>query len=246
MSSIVSGVLMSKSFPNGPEIKPCVCKVDGFRFDNHEFTHVVVVYNWAGYGSLMEPRKTQVGPSTLTVASNITRYRKRAGYSMRGLADEMSRQGFPMSHSVISQMENGARRIDVDELSRLAFVLDCPVTALLTPHDDDPEARIGTSARERDTALVALRRIHGELTSAPEWVQAQVDMATGATWRHQLKALDLAHDLAKSHDLDDADRLLTFMYGIITRERALHIAEQIRQERAEHLDTHESPTDGDD
>lgn len=94
----------------------------------------------------MAPKKPQLGASALTVAENVTRCRKRAGHTMRSLADEMTSHGFPMSHSVVSQMENGARRIDVDDLMALAFVLKTSPTSLLMPNTPGRDDQVTATA----------------------------------------------------------------------------------------------------
>lgn len=54
-----------------------------------------------------------------------------------------------MSHSVVSQMENGARRIDVDELVALAAALGTTPSYLLTPEYTPESVRvIGTGTQE--------------------------------------------------------------------------------------------------
>ena len=155
----------------------------------------------------------------MTVADNITRYRKGAGYTMRGLAEEMESRGFPMSHSVISQMENGARRIDVDDLSRLAYVLGCSVVSLLTPHNDDPEAKIGTSASEDDTALDAVARLYSPPSLRyPDWVEDSIHTATGAKWKYLQEGIDLVRKIPPGL-ADTVEMATTIASGVALSEQ---------------------------
>ncbi|MYR07460.1 helix-turn-helix domain-containing protein [Gordonia sp. SID5947] len=76
----------------------------------------------------MATRRVEIGPVGRTVAANVTRYRKRQGFTMRDLAEDLAQRRWPISASAISQIENGARRVDVDDLFALAIALDIPRT----------------------------------------------------------------------------------------------------------------------
>lgn len=172
-----------------------------------------------------EPKKrpkVQVGRTTETVAANITRYRKRAGLTMRGLAEKMSEHGFPMSHTTVSQLENGQRRIDVDDLSRLAYVLDCSESTLLTPHTEDPDEKVGTSANIRDTARMAVYRIYRYSPAEPEWIQVERDKATGAYWNQRLAGIQTAGTLSQVLGFFDekVDATLSAAYGHVAKKQA--------------------------
>ena len=167
----------------------------------------------------MAPTKPELGPSTKTVAENITRYRKRAGLTLRGVAEELTAHGHPTSHSVISQMENMGRRIDVDDLSRLAYVLDCSVAALLTPHVDDPDEEVGTTAAPDDTARSAVARIYRESPAMPTWIVESVDRVTGAKRRITFAALELVERIATTTGAQDVETAVTLAYGNVLRQQ---------------------------
>lgn len=92
------------------------------------------------YGSYMEQRQrgNPPGNTNAHVATNLRRARQSAGLDLRELASRIQRAGRAISHSAISKIENGERRVDVDDLVVFAYVLDTTPAALLTPPDDAP------------------------------------------------------------------------------------------------------------
>lgn len=125
-------------------------------------------------------------------------YRKRAGHSMRSLADEMAANGHKISHTAISQIENFQRRIDVDELVIIAAYVNASVMALLTPHDDDPDTEVGSAFSEQDTAKAVLYRTYRESPYFPEWVKEEIGEANGSTWKYIYEGAQLVGKLRES------------------------------------------------
>lgn len=168
-----------------------------------------------------QPRSGKRGATTQTVAQNIKYYRGKAGYTTRTLAEELTRIGFPVTHSVISQMENGRRRIDVDDLSWLAYALDTSVLALLLPIAEDENDVVGTSVIEEDTAGLAVARICQLRERYPEWMGDAIDKATGAYWRRQIQGIRYAGTLGKAlNRLDgETDLILGLAETNLNKER---------------------------
>lgn len=181
---------------------------------------VIEVCKIGPYGSVMPPREKKAGPSTLTVAKNLNHYRERAGLTMRELAAKMTERGFPLTHTVISQMENGARRIDVDDLSRLAYVLDVSISALLTPTPDNPGEQVGTTANPGDTAQVAIYRLYRLPLETPPWVLDAIDEATGAKWRQRIAGIQTVVAASETFNIeDDVEGAATFAWGSVRKEQ---------------------------
>lgn len=164
-------------------------------------------------------KTSKVGKSSEMVAKNIAMYRKKAGYTMRGLADEMAANGHNISHTAISQIENFQRRIDIDELVIIAAYVDVPVMALLTPHNDNPDDEIGTAFSDHDTARAVIGRTYGLTPVTPEWVVNAIDLATGAKWRNQLAAIGEASQIISDHYDHDPQVGLELLYGRIAKEQ---------------------------
>jgi transcriptional regulator with XRE-family HTH domain len=78
-------------------------------------------------------RGNPVGVTHKHVAANIRAARQAVGMDVRTAARMMSEAGRKISPSGISKIENGDRRVDVDDLTALAFTLKTTPAALLTP-----------------------------------------------------------------------------------------------------------------
>lgn len=84
----------------------------------------------------MATRRVEIGLTGETVRANIKRLRREREMTLRDLADHMSRVVRPMAHNTISEIERGARRVDVDDLMALAEGLNVSPIALLMPKTD--------------------------------------------------------------------------------------------------------------
>lgn len=83
-------------------------------------------------------RGNPAGTTNQHVATNVRAARQAIGLDLRGFADRVKAAGRTMSASALSKIENGDRRVDVDDLTVFAYVLRTTPAALLTPPDDAP------------------------------------------------------------------------------------------------------------
>jgi len=92
--------------------------------------------------------------TSITVGKNLKRIRTAAGMTTRVLAASLAENGAPMSPSGISEMENGRRGVNVDQLTALAAALEVSPAALLTPITDDanPDAEVMLSGTSTERA----------------------------------------------------------------------------------------------
>ncbi len=81
----------------------------------------------------MGTRRVELGPTGQTVAHNVARIRKTQGLTLRDVSDRLTGTDRPLAHNTISEIERGARRVDVDDLVALAVALNCTPLALLLP-----------------------------------------------------------------------------------------------------------------
>lgn len=79
----------------------------------------------------------QGGPISEIVGANVRRVREVRGMSMRDLAAALKEADWPIYASGIGRLENGGRRIDVDDLVMIAKALDVPPIDLLEPWECD-------------------------------------------------------------------------------------------------------------
>lgn len=70
------------------------------------------------------------------VAQNVRRLRARRGMTVRDLSARLGEIGRPVLPSGITKIEQGQRRVDVDDLVALALALGVNPNALLLPNGD--------------------------------------------------------------------------------------------------------------
>ncbi len=85
-------------------------------------------------------RKVQPGPASSRVQNNLKELRKAAGLTLDQLADRMADVGRPVLPSGLSKIEQGDRRVDVDDLVALAVALGVNVNRLLLSDVAEDEA----------------------------------------------------------------------------------------------------------
>ncbi|WP_393057720.1 helix-turn-helix domain-containing protein [Streptomyces sp. LN549] len=73
----------------------------------------------------------EIGPAGAHVGQAVARAREARGWDQQELTARLTAAGRPMSQPIVSRIEAGSRRVDVDDLVALAEVLDVSVLALL-------------------------------------------------------------------------------------------------------------------
>lgn len=116
------------------------------------------------------------GPTGETVRENVARLRKGAELSYAELSRELGRRGHPIPPLGLRRIESGERRVDVDDLTALAFALDVNPHALLLPHLRGDDVRREVTGQdfpamptdeiwrwaEGDRPFLSLREVHEE------------------------------------------------------------------------------------
>ena len=90
------------------------------------------------YVSCMENRKrgNPPGHTNQHVAANLQHARRSTGVDLRTLSARIAEAGRNISPSALSKIENGDRRVDVDDLTAFAYALETTPAALLAPPAD--------------------------------------------------------------------------------------------------------------
>ena len=100
---------------------------------------------------IMTTGRIELGASGRAVAANVKRLRKDRGWSLKALSEALEGAGRKLNQDAINKIENGTgedpkkqiRRVDVDDLVALAYVLGVNPSALLLPvkveRDDEVE-----------------------------------------------------------------------------------------------------------
>lgn len=107
-------------------------------------------------------RSNEVGAWGRRAATNVGDLRGRSGMTQEMLATAVERLGRPMTARIVSRVEQGARRIDADDLAAFALALHCTPNRLLLPGTADGEAVIEASAGRHVTELDAWQWALGE------------------------------------------------------------------------------------
>ncbi|MFD5225418.1 helix-turn-helix domain-containing protein [Microbacterium sp. NPDC058342] len=88
----------------------------------------------------MENERQRGNPPGLTnnyVAQNVRKVRQSIGMDLRSLSEKLTEAGRKLSVSGVSKIELGDRRVDVDDLTAIAYALGTTPAALLAPPEGD-------------------------------------------------------------------------------------------------------------
>jgi transcriptional regulator with XRE-family HTH domain len=143
----------------------------------------------AGMEAVMATRALELGPIGQHVADSLGRLRRDRGLEQADLADLVTEAGRPMSASILSKIEAGRRRIDVDDLVAIAAALDVnPSLLLLTPTAEPEPMRepggerpspVGDAVREDIEALGDLVGLEPSLAELAHTLARQIDHGCG-------------------------------------------------------------------
>lgn len=129
----------------------------------------------------MAGKEIVLGPTGKAFVQNLTRLRGRTTYAE--LSRLLERAGRPIPPLGLRRMEEGGRRVDVDDLMALALVLGVSPLALLLPQGDQTDAsQVGNREIRNDDLWqwaighVPLDRSNVrqfQANSLPEWLRVQ-------------------------------------------------------------------------
>ncbi|MGW2261441.1 helix-turn-helix domain-containing protein [Streptomyces sp. NPDC001780] len=90
----------------------------------------------------MVARPSEIGAAGAHAGRAVARLREGRGWDQREMTARLAATGRPLSQPVLSRIEAGTRRLDVDDLVALAEVLRVAVSALLPPETRHPGAEV--------------------------------------------------------------------------------------------------------
>ncbi|MFE8013644.1 helix-turn-helix domain-containing protein [Streptomyces antibioticus] len=82
------------------------------------------------------------GPAAAQVARNIQRVRKARQLKQSDVSERLAAAGRPTLPTVVSKIERGERRIDVDDLVAFGRALDVPPVLLLFPLGEESDVEV--------------------------------------------------------------------------------------------------------
>ena len=86
-------------------------------------------------------KKIEPGPIGVNVARNVRRLRQDAGYGYAEISRYLDAVGRPIPPLGLRHLEEGKRRVDVDELVMLACALGVAPLTLLLPEERAEQAK---------------------------------------------------------------------------------------------------------
>jgi transcriptional regulator with XRE-family HTH domain len=134
-----------------------------------------VCHHWG-----MAGKKMDLGPTGGTVAGNLTRLREGAGLTYTEVSRLLTEVGRDVSPLGVRRIEDGTRRVDVDDLMALSVALNVNPNALLLPHYSG-DVEIGH-----------------ELTAVPDTVTGEGAWAWADGWQA------LPHSRADAPEVDES------------------------------------------
>ncbi|MFE3522223.1 helix-turn-helix domain-containing protein [Streptomyces sp. NPDC059161] len=89
----------------------------------------------AGESAAPARRVNDIDETGKTVAANVRRLRAQLGLTTQQLAERLTPLGRPIIANAITKIEQGRRRVDVDDLMALSIALGVTPNTLLLPHE---------------------------------------------------------------------------------------------------------------
>ncbi|APM37287.1 helix-turn-helix domain-containing protein [Clostridium kluyveri] len=86
----------------------------------------------------------------MDIGDRIKKIREEKGLSTYKLADIISNNGFKISQSAISKIENGNKKLDIDTIKEISKALGVPVTELIE-NSEIFGRRLGQLIKDRNT-----------------------------------------------------------------------------------------------
>ena len=106
------------------------------------------------YHPIMATNSIERGPTSDRVSENIREIREARGLSLRDLYLRLDDIGRPILPSGLHKIENGERRVDVDDLVAIAIALDVtPTRLLLTAGSREHRAHLTSVVKDTERAL---------------------------------------------------------------------------------------------
>lgn len=120
------------------------------------------------YRGDMSPNEVVHGPTSEYVVAEVKRRRRELRWSLEDLSDRLREVGRPLRATGVHRLENGRRRIDVDDLIGLAEAFDVTPIHLLPPQRGAVAALADATVSDLVTELMAYpdfaRRLANVLT----------------------------------------------------------------------------------
>ncbi len=172
-------------------------------------------------------------------AEELYAHRSRRGWTQQELADRMADLGEPINRSGIARLENGERKVSLDEAVAFAIALGVPPYALVVPRQVDREVRVTSKwAMAGPSMLAWWRGVQPYFSNpTPKGSRAQAELISDARFyddsRSDAESM-VAERLAGVVDIWSWATLAM-------REAAVAVTESAADARASHREGWDSP-----
>ncbi|MFE3441662.1 helix-turn-helix domain-containing protein [Nocardia sp. NPDC059180] len=117
----------------------------------------------------MAGKKNELGPTGEALRSNIKQIREQRRLSYAELSRKLADLGRPIATLGLSRIENGERRVDVDDLTALAAALGVSPVLLLMPTDVGEDDRVHLTGVDMPGPDDLLEWLTGPVLTHAEW-----------------------------------------------------------------------------
>lgn len=168
----------------------------------------------------MSIRTVALGPFGTVARENIVARRAELGLTAAEVADRTSHAPRPLGRSAVSELERGARRIDIDDLFALALALEVSPLDILRPKPSGEAIVLG----QRDLVLLA-----GQVR---QWLSEGGDISTHTTngGGPQAELAKVNNELSKLRKREaDRDVLVSVLYKKVGEGAPLESDSQVHK-----------------
>jgi transcriptional regulator with XRE-family HTH domain len=130
----------------------------------------------------MSGKRVPLGPTGETVRANIVRLRDDKNLTYAELARRTEEAGRPIPVLGLRRIENGERRVDVDDLMALAVALDVSPVTLLMPESTTAADVVEVTGRPPETAAIAWDRLRALYLRPTVTADYQSFIASNPPW----------------------------------------------------------------
>lgn len=166
----------------------------------------------------MGTRKIEQGPVGRRVAERVRGHRENRGFSLGTLSSRLAAYGRPILPSGLNKIEQGHRRVDVDDLVALAAALETTPSELL-----DPELSMtasGHTASDGSAILTGGREHQTEMASDHALGTDSITVERSTSWEADSDPL-LSLNTSLSNRLEETTQLLQEMRALVIEQRRL-------------------------
>lgn len=119
------------------------------------------------------------------VAANVRRWRMGRGLDQPGLAQRLADLGWSVDRTTLNRIENGKRKVTVDDLGALAAALNVPLPLLLLPVYDDAAVQLTPEGTPPINAWMLWEWMRGMDSLPGRHSDGEWNLSAAVFWRYE-------------------------------------------------------------